>query len=502
MANDAELRRSLAHIEVARPGSKKVGRGTGLPVGPDRVLTALHVVAGSVSKVEVCFPDLSGDRRYLAKVIWPADAGRHPEVGDGILDAALLQLEDSPSGLTSALLGSRVCGEHEQWWGRGFPRAALRPRLATREGATYESWPYTGKVAGAPLQRADGTWSDLALHVDGEPDERDGWKGASGAPVIIGRELHGIVRSVKAEWKERLSAVSVRALLVAPGFTWALGRHAAVDEWRRHRASQVEALVGRFSRETEIVEQISLLTKLSDEPGALADGLMHLPVERFCGVCNVVHARLAKTGRREAARTVFEVLQEVAPLVVDSGLVELVLRSGDGAVVELRAKSPTLAALVAAAADKQPLRARMPTAANDMVKAASQLDPDGEETGKGGASVIVDRIREQLLARNVNEQYWLGLDSNELNQKLREYLEDQADPMSTPEPFRYFYAYAPNEVGRQVARELNSRFPLIRTFELQGTDPHGEELKLTRALVDILLRGGYSLGYAQPNPTG
>lgn len=502
MASDDELRRSLAHIEVTRLGSDKGGRGTGVPVGPGRVLTALHVVAGTVSKVEVCFPDLYGDRRYSATVIWPTDAGDGREVGDGVLDAALLQLKESPPGLKSVPLGSRVCTEHEEWWGRGFPRAAKRAPTAEENASTPEVWPYTGKVAGAPVQRANGTWSDLALHVDGEPDQRDGWKGASGAPVLIGRELHGIVRSVKAEWKERLLAVSVRALLAAPGFTVALGGHGAVDEWRRHRASQVEALVTRFSREKEIVEQLSLLTKLSEEPGALADGLMHLPVERFCGLCNVVHDKLAKAGRREAARAVFELLQELAPLVVDSGLVELVLRSGEGAIVELHAKSPTLAALVAAAADKQPLRARMPTAANDMVKAASQVDPDGDETGKGGARVIVDRIREQLLARNVNELFLRGLDSSELDQKLREYLEDQADPMSAREPFRYFYAYAPNEVGRQVARELNSRFPLIRTFELHGTDPRGEELKLTRALVDILLRGGYSLGHAQPTPVG
>lgn len=490
MPSDDDLRRSLAHIEVTRPGSDKVGRGTGLPVGPDRVLTALHVVAGAISKVEVCFPELYGDRRYSATVIWPTNASVRRDVGDEVLDAAILQLEESPPGLKSVPLGTRVCTEHEEWWSRGFPRAAKRALTAEAKASVPEVWPYTGKVAGAPVQRANGTWGDVALHVDGEPDERDGWKGASGAPVLIGRELHGIVRSVRAEWKERLLAVSVRALVAAPGFTVAMGCHSDVDEWRRHRASWVDALASRLDGDRDILEQLSRASKLPAEPATLAKGLMGLTLTSFCGFCNVAHEHLVELGRAASAKGLYELVKELVPLVVDSALVESVVRSAEGRVVELRADTLTLAALVSAAADKQALVVRVAGPGKNTLKFPLQIDSEGEVAGKGGADAIVSELRNGLLERDVRGRLGGTSLKMEPDQVLCAYLKYQANPERVYKPYRYFYAYEPTAVGRGVAIELNRRFPLIRTFELSGAASSPDEFELTLALFDILLRGG------------
>jgi hypothetical protein len=426
-----------------------------------------RVESGSPPRSESCGP-------------WICHALTQDTIGT---DAALLEVE-LPEGVTSELLGRRKPELHQKWASRAFPYGSSKD-----DRGYLRAQAFTGSVAGSTSgQSGDGRELQLSVHI--EPDRRAEWAGASGGPVVIDGELRAVLRAYQASWGNSLFAVPTWVLLDDPSFVEALGCHPDVDEWRRHRVSSVEALSSRLDADRDVSEQLARVSKLPLDPTALAKGLMGLTLERFCGFCNVAHGNLVELGRGAAAKALYGLVKELVPLVVDSALVESVVRSGEGRIVELRADTLTLAALVSAAADKQPLVAQVSGPSKDTLKFPLHIDSEGELAGKGGADAIVNELRNGLLERDVGGLFRRTSIKKDPDQELCAYLQHKADPESVSKPYRYFYAYEPTAVGRAVAEELNRRFPLIRTFELSGAASGPDERRLTLALFDILLRGG------------
>ncbi|MFS8365082.1 trypsin-like serine protease, partial [Streptomyces sp. CWNU-52H] len=208
----------LAWIRTKNPG----GSGSGYLIGPQLVLTALHVVlhdGGWAKQVEVRvghprFGDLA-ERR--AQVCWPdTRQGVPPE---DALDVALLWLETPVTGTDGPVRWGQPGGVVPlPFSGAGLPAFAdealrgdfedLRGELPVVSTAS-SSWVLNCRV-----------WPDLG---------RDGqrpWAGASGAAIFCHDRLVGVaVEDNRTMGWRRLHAVPIHEALSLPGFADLITRH-------------------------------------------------------------------------------------------------------------------------------------------------------------------------------------------------------------------------------------------------------------------------------------
>ncbi|MEU8758455.1 NACHT domain-containing protein [Streptomyces sp. NPDC048659] len=171
-------------------------QGTGVLVAPRLLLTSAHVVGGAHS-ADIAIPGRSGLRRL--QVVWSDDR----------LDAALLS---SPEDLGPAALriGSVATD-------RPVPGCEIRgfPRVQRYDGHKPDLDQYTGTV----LPMAGLLRRTLTVELDHPPvtADEDGpspLAGLSGAPVLVGDSLLGIVRAVpRGRGHRRLECVPLTALL-------------------------------------------------------------------------------------------------------------------------------------------------------------------------------------------------------------------------------------------------------------------------------------------------
>ncbi|MEV0120503.1 trypsin-like peptidase domain-containing protein [Streptomyces sp. NPDC050703] len=167
---------------IVTPHGGGTRRGSGYLVRDGLVLTAEHVVHGA-ARVEVRFDaDRPRERTHRAETVW-SRAG---------IDAALLSVpQEKPDG---AIPVGRV-GERDavlRCSTLGFPRFKLRADRGSN--TAYRDIRHAEGSAPVLSNRREGT---LELHV--QPPERDPdphrspWEGMSGAPVLSGGRLIGIV---------------------------------------------------------------------------------------------------------------------------------------------------------------------------------------------------------------------------------------------------------------------------------------------------------------------
>ena len=180
-------------------------RGTGAFVGPDLVLTALHVIWPKYDAVD----PPSGPVRVRvgdsdqpnATLLWPPCES----VKGHTVDAALVKLDDDQPRREAFL-------ELDDGWPigacfhcEGFP-GSMRDGKATIRGTLCDHG------ANKDLVR-------LACSSDGHvPNQANGWKGVSGGPVIVAGRIRAIVKKLEPEWTNALDATLVRAIRAAPGF--------------------------------------------------------------------------------------------------------------------------------------------------------------------------------------------------------------------------------------------------------------------------------------------
>ncbi len=190
---------------VETPDGERYLHGTGYFVTDDLVLTANHVLSeGKPQKIKIFVEAESSE--------WK-DAQLQPVWRDTELDALLLKVDQPLKNVAPVNFLEAHPAEDVKWESVGYPIAATQP---TDEGTEWKGIPLKGDLS---AKGGGGQGSRvLALTVDAPP-EGDGWQGISGAPVFVGDNLAGIIKSHLPAFKAaRLDAVPVAQLHRSRGF--------------------------------------------------------------------------------------------------------------------------------------------------------------------------------------------------------------------------------------------------------------------------------------------
>lgn len=183
--------------------------GSGYLVAPGRVITARHVLAPEGAAASV------GQACEIGAAPWGRDQVWSPGRVSwlhGSADAAVIAVDGVGDGLPPVRWGRIEGSDPVQWTATGFPSAGLE------EHARVEEQAY-GRVAPGSRESVGG----LALTVksrkaEDAADGGSGWAGLSGAAVLSGDLLIGIVTSDPERWGAGLDGVRSVRLLADPTF--------------------------------------------------------------------------------------------------------------------------------------------------------------------------------------------------------------------------------------------------------------------------------------------
>jgi hypothetical protein len=179
-------------------------RGTGAFVGPDLVLTALHVIwphyetaAPPIGPVRV---RVGESEQPNASLYWPpVDAIRtHP------VDAALVKLDEGQPRREALLELDDGWPIDAEFRAEGYP-----------ESISIGKATIGGQLCDHGGHQHLGRLSCTKRHL---PDRAQGWAGVSGGPVIVAGRIRGVLKSLERNWTNALDATLVSAIRSAPGF--------------------------------------------------------------------------------------------------------------------------------------------------------------------------------------------------------------------------------------------------------------------------------------------
>jgi Trypsin-like peptidase domain len=371
-------------VQIGRDEGRKL-LGSGTVIAPGRVLTARHVVydkAGQPKQGLVVRRD-GGTWSPSATVKW---------AGAGKLDAAVLEVAiDGPAPSPLALLSPRDVGD-ESWTARGYPVVdPERPRV--------EREPVRGTTC--PYQRGD---HDLSLDIGARPDDQ---RGFSGAAVVAGGHVVGVLRAVPDNWGNgRVKATPVAALLQERGFRDALGLHAEDERLAKDLIKLEAAVAARLQALPLVAAWLAGKLGLDPAPADCAASVARVLVHGKAGrdvmkALNEVDEELKEDATRVGERRAIEGLTwQLLPFATDWQAWVLKGRSelAHGATfVDLPLGTETIAEAVLAGIDCRPCRYKAdgrpgpsggailhePAAA-----AAPFLDPDGHRFAEATVGLL------------------------------------------------------------------------------------------------------------------
>ncbi len=164
-------------IRVVGKDGRRESFGSGFLCDGRRVVTCAHVVLEDLgAEIEVRLLSEIHSSVRSAKVTWLAPANE--------LDAAVVELDDEVEGIEPIQWGrfDRSAALDAEFW--GFPRATK-----TRSGGGVQR---VDAHVEARLTKGGLARGQLELQPEGEPRSADGWKGMSGAGVLVGGRLVGV----------------------------------------------------------------------------------------------------------------------------------------------------------------------------------------------------------------------------------------------------------------------------------------------------------------------
>lgn len=346
--------------------------GTGTVVAPGRVLTARHVAFDKVNGE----PKPALVVRREGGAWFPANVAWHGVDG---LDVAVLEtaLGGAVPSHALALLSARDIRPAESWEAQGYP--AVRKRDET-PSETLE------KIGGKTRSCGRG---EPILFLDA-PTHPEVWGGLSGAAVVIGQEVVGVVRSEPQGWNgERLSSTPVATFLHHPGFREALGLRPEDERLAGSVARVVDGVAGSLERRSQIAAALAQKLKVKSVPGAIAQDVAFEIVSSRSAkdvamALNHVDAALAKNNAdAEDRRAVRSLLWQILPFAVDWRQLVVLGRStfaGGQGFIELPLRSETVAEIVLAGIDDRCCRFAPPSAGGMPVGAALVRLPAAAQT--------------------------------------------------------------------------------------------------------------------------
>jgi len=191
-------------------GEETYKHGTGYFVTKDLVLTAGHIFFPAPTDVRVRLeapPD--------GKPPW-LKANPSPVWENQKFDAALLKIDEPIHEVQLPVWGNTSFEDNVKWYSLAYPIAAAE---MTEDGKAYKSSGLEGLLyahggGGQGLQ-------ELELGVEHESKEK--WNGISGAPIFVGDELVGIIKSYKIDFEgKRLDGAPITQLLSDAAFQRAI----------------------------------------------------------------------------------------------------------------------------------------------------------------------------------------------------------------------------------------------------------------------------------------
>jgi hypothetical protein len=387
--------------QKGRDGQGKVGEvATGYPVGPDLIQVARHVLEPPARDV-----------RYPVEVLWQdyptagPNNGWFPVLdeavvwrGPGKLDAALLRCGRPSEARGWGIVSEEPPQDGLTWVSAAFPRSS-------RYGGDRHPTSFGGVVHSMSPN------SDyFEVEVRAPPDTDEGWHGASGMPVFVGRKILGILQEVPRHFRGHLlHAVPSWKLLKDAGFRATVGYDAQLER-RRRCDRRLTQILKSSPVAVEALERESGLQHLSQlDPGAKAEDAARRLLET--DIDSVIEGlaaayrwvrdeidveRSAELTKAEAALA--EAAQLILPALFDLGVVAWARGQGrgpDAALVVVPACLRTVAEIIMAGVDDRPTRYRPRT--YDLDNPAGEFSlPTPPEPGLQGVSRFAEELERHL----------------------------------------------------------------------------------------------------------
>lgn len=215
--------------------------GTGFLIGPDRVLTAEHVVLAEVeeAKLEIRFDGQRGAAADVdAEVVWRSSSDPDRQPFD--LDVAVIRLGKALPAFETETPQWRfgADGHRHDWLGAGFPKKLqLDGKVVGLAGRTYT------------LQEG----VRLELGVEDPPEDQSYWKGASGTAVLVDGRIVAVVTDASLGATGRLYATPLGLLASTPAFREACLLPSREEDERYERDRKEGARLLRLLRERAAV---------------------------------------------------------------------------------------------------------------------------------------------------------------------------------------------------------------------------------------------------------
>ncbi|MEO1699203.1 MAG: hypothetical protein AAFU73_18075 [Planctomycetota bacterium] len=462
----------LALIVAGAEGEFSVG--TGCFVAFDLVLTALHVVEGNVDPVRIRVRgenDASNAWVELAAdaVIWK----------DEKLDAVLLRADRGHSNEPIVFLSTVDAPARSTWTARGYARVNARD-----DG----EWPLL-HLQGETFAPGD-TNQDLA--PVGEPNEAEDWGGCSGAPVVAGGRVIGmLLESPTWSGNRRLRSLRMAALLGRADFKDAIGWGDGEQERELEKlARRVVRLLQRSkAARAELSKKMGELgiecdgTETREDAEFLAKALLHR-----LSLTDAVHALYCAqhdVDDTTSASVLLEVLELVTPALFDYGIARGVRRSigAHELLMQIPVSTETTAEILLAARTWRPATFELRESMQPPTGRALLTSPTEIETGFKGNRVV------ELLVDDLCNWMAIDRDAPDREQKIRAQLAFYARKRRVQMPL---YVLIKSEtLERRIdsdLRAIRERFPDLLLIELAGDDVESEELHVNLPLREMYER--------------
>lgn len=475
----------FAVLVASFDGQRKRLLGSGFLVAPGRVVTARHVVL-----------DTMVDARYelrvksecgfwcKATIVWS---------GRDYLDVAVL--ETTHDGVAPApahaleLLVERDVYAAETWETHGYPTVCDDP-------PNEKLVPIHGSANSCRVVDCD-----LLLDALSHPGI---WGGLSGAPVVIGAKVVGVIRSVPKGWdKKRIAATPVARFLHDADFCEAAGIK-EVDAKLRTRIEAVRDRIETILRRLDNHDFTQRLAKLVGVDNAAGAASLNVATA-FVQSCHVAQVAAwldqldAEFARVDAAhrhrRVVRELLDEALPASIDlRGLVHLGRASLDAndRSLPLPLYGTTIAEAVMAGVDGRPCifdperrEYGLPIAVARVLVPASTgsvgFDPYGDQCAEQVTEAIIAAQRPRMM----------GASRDAKRKVVGELLRHRAEAAPDGERYSFYIVFEHRDRLEERWQVMVERFELevprlvlVRLSEL----PHDGEVGAEQSILGILDR--------------
>lgn len=480
-------------VQVFVPISKGANEGyiaTGYPVAKNLIMTAGHSITELIGQAEEWHDELpvvevqwrldedpATWKWVNAQPVWWSDSD--------FSDAALLETE-FPAGVVSWLpLNGGLPRNDAMWSGLGYPDCGDR-----REHR--EDFPMSGRILETQHQNR------LDLQVETGPAFDEGWKGASGSPIVVDNAVVGIVRSCLQNVEaKRLRGVLISRLIEESGFRDRLGycpalSHKLTERKQRARDSITGVLSARGSE--SIVQSFASEFSIAPEKKEVPE-----IVERLFGELETVcyaFVRVIENVNSEDSVKVQSLFEELLPLIYPMTTVyELNRQIEDAAVsiVTVPFGNPVGVSMAMAAIDGRQIDAEsvisqesrrtgvlnLPEAMNrqrdEDVKSALQR-MSGPEEGRGTnwesevravlAAIATDKDS-GIALESWDRQTAMGLESLK---SFATFINDHLRILRNVSRTRYFYPYHQNNSGvsAEALDFLGKSIPELTLVQISG----------------------------------